>query len=169
MLLSGYTVLAEWPGSVHDSRIFKSSSLFARLSSGNLQGILLGDNGYGLYPFLLTPYLRPNNDVQENFNVIHKRTRNAIERAFGQLKRRFHCLGSILRVRLDRVCSVIVASFILHNLAKRYRDPDFDLEDGFPFQDDNDAGEPVGDVADGYYRNLGNIKRDEIANMLVGH
>jgi hypothetical protein len=121
-------VVAAWPGSVHDSRIFRNSPLFNRLATGTLNGILLGDNGYAIFPFLLTPYLRPNNKLQNYYNLTHKKTRNVVERAFGQLKKRFHCLGSIVRVRLDRTCSVIIACFILHNLAKRLHDPDFEIE-----------------------------------------
>ena len=121
-------VVVAWPGSVHDSRIFKNSSLFHRLARGQINGILLGDNGYAISPFLLTPYLQPTNDVQVNYNARHKTTRNVIERTFGQLKKPFHCLGSILRLRLHRVCPVIIACFILHNLAKRYNDPNFDID-----------------------------------------
>ena len=50
-----------WPGSVLDSRIFKNSTVYNQLRRGELQGILLGDNGYAIAPFLLTPFLRPAN------------------------------------------------------------------------------------------------------------
>ncbi len=50
-------VVSEWPGSVHDSRIFKHSEIFRRLCSGELHGsYLVGDGGYPLYSFLMTPY-----------------------------------------------------------------------------------------------------------------
>ena len=52
-----------------------------------------------------------------------------MERSFGQVKRRFHCLGSILRCDLVRVPSIIVVCFILHNQAKRLGGPEFDGED----------------------------------------
>ena len=108
-----------WPGSVHDSRIFKNSTVYNQLREGELDGILLGDNGYAIAQFLLTPFLRPPaNPAEHNYNAVHKMARCTIERTFGQSKRRFNCLGSILRCSLDRVPSVIVACFILHNLAK---------------------------------------------------
>ena len=94
------------PGSVHDSRILKNSDVYMKLLSGELQGILLGNSGYGITPFLLTPFL--TDAAEQNYNQIHKRARCTIERSFGQLKRRFHCLGSILRFDLDRVPSIIV-------------------------------------------------------------
>jgi hypothetical protein len=42
-----YNVVARWPGSTHDNRIFENSRLHFRLSHGHLQGIILGDGGYG--------------------------------------------------------------------------------------------------------------------------
>jgi hypothetical protein len=41
-----YDIVARWPGSTHDSRIFDNSSLHAKLENNNLHGILLGDSGY---------------------------------------------------------------------------------------------------------------------------
>lgn len=42
-----YNIVARWPGSTHDNRIFDNSSLNHRLSTNQLQGIILGDGGYG--------------------------------------------------------------------------------------------------------------------------
>ncbi|XP_049444489.1 putative nuclease HARBI1 [Epinephelus fuscoguttatus] len=52
-------VVAKWPGSVHDSRIFRSSAVYRRLSQGEFSGVLLGDRGYACEPFCLTPYADP--------------------------------------------------------------------------------------------------------------
>ena len=82
-----------------------------KLLSRELQGVLLGN---GITPFLLTPFLTANNAAEQKYNQIHKRARCTIERSFGQLKRRFRCLGSILR-ELDRMPSIIVVWYILHN------------------------------------------------------
>ncbi|GAA6081721.1 putative nuclease HARBI1 [Tachysurus ichikawai] len=38
-------VVAKWPGSVHDSRIFRASEIYQRLSQGEFSGMLLGDRG----------------------------------------------------------------------------------------------------------------------------
>lgn len=39
-------LIACWPGSVNDSRIFKHSTLDEKLKNGDTRGILLGDNGW---------------------------------------------------------------------------------------------------------------------------
>ncbi|KAK3085501.1 hypothetical protein FSP39_004263, partial [Pinctada imbricata] len=86
---------AKWPGSTHDAHIFRASDLCLHLVMHHKQlqdGILLGDSGYPCRPFLLTPYLRPATTNQERYNGAHVKARCVIERAFGWLKRRFHCL-----------------------------------------------------------------------------
>ena len=87
-------IVVAWPGSVHDSRIFKNSCVYNRLLSGELNCILLADNGYGIAPFCLIPFLNPENEEEEHDNLVHKRARTTVERAFGQPKRRFHCTGT---------------------------------------------------------------------------
>ena len=52
-----------WPGSVHDSRIFKNSDVYQMVMTGELNGILLGDNEYGI-----TPFLTPNTPAERNYN-----------------------------------------------------------------------------------------------------
>lgn len=47
---------------------------------------ILGDSGYPLEPWLLTPY-RSSNDVQKHsFNEVHAKARNLIERTIGVYK-----------------------------------------------------------------------------------
>ncbi|XP_064479169.1 putative nuclease HARBI1 [Ornithodoros turicata] len=90
-------VVAKWPGSVHDSRILRSS-IGERFESGHIRGMLLGDSGYPCRPWLMTPFLRPNGHAQEMYNEAHKTSRSVVvERAIGQLKRRFACLHGEFR------------------------------------------------------------------------
>ncbi|XP_014675475.1 PREDICTED: putative nuclease HARBI1 isoform X2 [Priapulus caudatus] len=56
-------LVARWPGSVHDSFIFRTSNLGRALEddprSGGIEGgLLLGDSGYALSRFLVTPYMQ---------------------------------------------------------------------------------------------------------------
>lgn len=50
---------------------------------------LLGDSGYALQPWLLTPYWNPTNQFEERFNKRHKKCRSLVERTIGLLKGRF--------------------------------------------------------------------------------
>ena len=72
-------------------------------------GILLGDSGYALRPYLLTPILNPQNAAERRYNYAHIRTRNTVERLFGVWKRRFPCLETGLRVKKETALVIIVA------------------------------------------------------------
>lgn len=119
-------ITAQWPGSVHDSRIFRNSFLFGSLLDAKWHGYLVGDSGYRLYDFLLTPYQNPEGR-QRVFNRELSRARVRIEQTFGILKRRFNCIGSLLRVPLNRIPTIIVTCCKLHNFARIQNDPHDDL------------------------------------------
>eukprot|EP00064_Thunnus_orientalis_P012498 superscaffoldBa00001925_g12533 len=53
-------VEAKWPGSVHDSRIYRESNLSNKLQRGEFDGLLLSDRGYPCQPRLLTLTLTLN-------------------------------------------------------------------------------------------------------------
>ncbi|XP_061586279.1 putative nuclease HARBI1 [Cololabis saira] len=109
-------VEAKWPGSVHDSRIYRKCTLSNRFAHGEFDGYLLGDRGYPCMPSLLTPYPDPEPGPQQRFNVAHCRTRARVEMTLGILKSRFQCLRR-LRVSPERACDIIVACVVLHNIA----------------------------------------------------
>ncbi|XP_039663782.1 putative nuclease HARBI1 [Perca fluviatilis] len=133
-------VEAKWPGSVHDSRVFRASTIFQRLSQGEYAGVLLGDKGYACQPFLLTPFADPQTAAQHTYNLAHARSRARIEMAFGLLKSRFQCLHH-LRVTPERACDITVACTALHNIAclRKERAPrvalDMDWDNEAIFQD----------------------------------
>lgn len=52
-------IVCRWQGSAHDARIFHNSRLKLRFETNEVKGILLGDSGYPLLPYLFTPVLRP--------------------------------------------------------------------------------------------------------------
>ncbi|XP_056379008.1 putative nuclease HARBI1 [Hyla sarda] len=81
-------IVARFPGGTHDSFVLSGSGQL--FQSGYFEeDMLLGDNGYRLTPWLLTPYLSPRTDAQQRYNNAHRKTRSQVERVFGQLKSRF--------------------------------------------------------------------------------
>lgn len=114
-------VVARWPGSTHDARIFANSNLKNQLEHGNF-GHLLGDAGYACSKYLLTPVLRAMNPSEKRYNAAHIRTRSVIERAFGCVKKRFPCLANGLKNPPETCVITIVAAFVLHNFCLLHHD-----------------------------------------------
>ncbi|KAK3748964.1 hypothetical protein QZH41_006850 [Actinostola sp. cb2023] len=115
-------VLAKWHGSTHDSAVFNTSELQYHLENGGgRDGWLLGDRGYALQPYLMTPF-RPANVVTEpekRYQSSHTKTRNTIERCFGLWKQRFRCVdvsGGAMQFEPSRCCRIILAIAVLHNM-----------------------------------------------------
>ncbi|XP_052248750.1 putative nuclease HARBI1 isoform X1 [Dreissena polymorpha] len=111
-------VVAKWPGSQHDASIFNTCGLKEHLERTHA-GILLGDSGYGLRRYLLTPKQNPMTESERRYNNYHARGRVVIERAFGVLKSRFRCLhksGGVLPFNPTKSSHVVVACMKLHNL-----------------------------------------------------
>lgn len=117
-------VVARWQGSAHDSTIFNNSCLranFENAAYGN--GFLLGDSAYPSKRYLLTPLITPQTAAERLYNESHIRTRNIIERLFGVWKRRFPILALGMRYHLQRVMPIIIATAVLHNIARQNNDP----------------------------------------------
>ncbi|XP_023234757.1 putative nuclease HARBI1 [Centruroides sculpturatus] len=114
-------IVARWPGSTHDSRIFCNSSIKEKLQ-GYCNGYLVGGSGYPCLPYLMTPFLHPQNHAERRYNKGHSRARNIVERLFGVWKRRFPRIGSCLRTKLDNTLNMIIATAILHNWAIEFKE-----------------------------------------------
>ncbi|KAL5545272.1 hypothetical protein UlMin_009056 [Ulmus minor] len=122
-------VLPGWEGSASDSRIL-DNALTRDLDKLIVpQGkYYLVDAGYQLRSGFLAPYrstryhlkeysLRQPKNARELFNLRHASLRNAIERVFGILKKRFPILGSGAEpyYHVDTQANIVVAECILHN------------------------------------------------------
>lgn len=128
---------ARYPGSTHDSFIWKCSlpCAFLRNISAQLGGhfdfFVLGDNGYPLQPWLLKPYDRPyTTRAQHVYNKFHKILRSLIERVIGILKARFRCLLGERKLRYDhiRTAHIIYSCAVLHNFLIDNRYPVDDIQ-----------------------------------------
>lgn len=158
------SVVASWPGSVHDCRIWKNSSVRDVLS-GFKNTVLLGDEGYGLEPWLMTPYRNAVQNSHKNFNRLLKKERVIIERCFGQLKRRFPILQYVCRVAASNVPTIIVCCFVLHNVAKYLHDDDF-TDDTQDLNEDDSDGEQEECTTEREILMRGREKREQIATLI---
>ncbi|KAJ8971516.1 hypothetical protein NQ314_000658 [Rhamnusium bicolor] len=90
-------VNARYPGATHDSAIWEVSTINRHLRRRYLEGQrntwLLGDSGYPLQPWLMTPITdAAPNSPEAHYTKCHVRARNVGERGNGTWKERFRCL-----------------------------------------------------------------------------
>ncbi|CAH1957498.1 unnamed protein product [Acanthoscelides obtectus] len=72
------SVDVSWPGSMHDSRIWRNSQTRSQLiNKANV--VLLGDDGYDIEPCLMTPFSNPTPGAARNYNKLLKQERVTIE------------------------------------------------------------------------------------------
>nr|CAI5839301.1 unnamed protein product [Callosobruchus analis] len=71
----------------------------------------------------MTPYRNPKTREEIAFNILFTKGRVIIERCIGQLNGRFPILQYVVRVKLDRVVSVIISCAVLHNISMYLNHP----------------------------------------------
>lgn len=94
--------------------------------------MFIGDSGYPVLKYLMTPLLNPNSQSEQLYNESHIHTRNTVERCFGVIKRRFPILAYGIRMKkIDTIMAIITSTFILHNIAIQFNVeiPDIDGND----------------------------------------
>lgn len=131
------SINARYPGATHDAAIWQMSNIQQHLRQkyfqGELDGWLIGDSGYPLQPWLLTPIVdAPENSPELRYTNCHCRTRNVIERLNGVLKSRFRCLSKhrVLYYLPPTAGHIIYACAVLHNMCiERNLNNEEDLED----------------------------------------
>lgn len=157
------SVDCQWPGSVHDSRILKNSNIYNILKNSAEECVLLGDDGYSISPWIMTPWRNPTTQQQQNYNNIFCRERVIIERCFGQLKARFPVLQYKVRSTLEKIPPTIIACVVLHNIAKHLHDEDFNINEEVNFEID---AQNNNNMRTNMIRQLGQQKRELITEML---
>lgn len=152
-------IFVGYPGSVHDTRILKSSSFYTARRYPPSGYFILGDGGYPCLETpvcLITPYREPvNGRVQQRFNYHHSKGRSIIERAFGIMKTRWRStLFKALEVRPTFAPQVIASCAFLHNVCLDNGDilePDQDvvgdnMDPQLPLQELHDPNETPGNA-----------------------
>ncbi|XP_055714296.1 uncharacterized protein LOC129808542 [Phlebotomus papatasi] len=121
--LISFLSFLRYPGSTHDSFIWNHSSVKPFMENLHKdhpnEYHLLGDSGYALRPWMMTPFGNPaSNSPEERFNNYQTATRSIIERVNGILKSRFLCLlrHRVLHYDPTTVSRIITTCCILHNM-----------------------------------------------------
>ncbi|XP_037091491.1 putative nuclease HARBI1 [Pollicipes pollicipes] len=128
-----------WPGSVHDSRVFRKSTLGKRLADPITRhailpqnGFIVGDSAFELQSWLMTPFrenqLAENREKKKKYNYLISSTRVVVEKTFGILKARFRRLSCVEAQSVQKVAKLIVTAGVLHNIS--LQEHDFWKEDG---------------------------------------
>ena len=115
-----FYVSANWPGSVHDARVLRNSTLYQRMEEGWRpipQAVILGDSGYPLLEWLITPSERHLIDGVPAFNRAHKRTRRLVENTIGLLKEKFPCLN-YMRLSPVYAANIFKCCAALYNISR---------------------------------------------------
>lgn len=123
-------IFVGYPGSVHDSRVFRNSPLGNNLEEKCGRYYLLGDSGYPLKRQLLTPFKDRGNLTprQINYNVKLCKNRYLVEHCFGILKQKFRQMYHVKLRDIFYIVNFIRAACVLHNIA---------LNDNFIFNEIN--------------------------------
>ena len=113
-------VVARWPGSHHDSFISQFSPVYDRLENDEFGDCwLLGDSGYPLKKWLISPFGNPTTADERRFNILHRKTRCVIERSFGELKMRWRILDRKVCYGPEKVCKIALTCCVLHNICRQ--------------------------------------------------
>ncbi|KHJ81730.1 hypothetical protein OESDEN_18582, partial [Oesophagostomum dentatum] len=131
-------VSASFPGSAHDSRVFKESQLYNDFVAGRKVGCLIGDSAYAAERFLIKVIENPSTREENRYNAAVCAARSHIERAIGCLKSQWKILREECRQNIglgkhigrrrnsktitysyhpDVATKIIVACVVLRNIA----------------------------------------------------
>lgn len=127
-------------GSSHDSSIFRDSPLYKDIIHGqetwwncrssindtSIPLCLVADSAYACETCVMPAFKEHQtvgNQAMRRFNVVHARTRNVIERAFGRLKARWRLLLRKSEIKLVSYATVVMACFVLHNICEAHKVP----------------------------------------------
>nr|CAH7733049.1 unnamed protein product [Callosobruchus chinensis] len=119
------SVDASWPGSVHDSRIWSNSEIcnIAKRKFQRSNALLLGDEGYGIAPWLMVPFRNPNTSAEHAYNHLFTKER-AMEKRGRKSGRRLKFTQALLeesQARIDKGERFVAASLGVNECSLRKR------------------------------------------------
>ncbi|XP_018377389.1 PREDICTED: putative nuclease HARBI1 [Trachymyrmex cornetzi] len=157
-------VAANHGGRTHDARVYNSSRLSRHMlnqyENGRRNVWLLGDSGYPLLPYLMTPKLnRPPGSPGASYTDAHAVARSSIKRTIGVRKGRWRCLRKErgLHYSPEFAALIVNATCVLHNIAKHYNVPDVEI-----YREDEQENIEAEDNMRADMRARGNIVRETI-------
>ena len=107
----------------HASFMVNKDHLYFTCGNGANHEYLLGDSGYALHPFVLTPFRRPQvlkSKKCEDFNKVHSSARVAVENTIGVLKGKWRILKNIpIQINCNedvmKIDEMVSVCALLHN------------------------------------------------------
>ncbi|KAJ9141054.1 hypothetical protein P3X46_031635 [Hevea brasiliensis] len=137
-------ISAGWPCTMKPESIFTQTKLYSRVEgsrellngacyqlseSNSIPQYILGDSCFPLLPWLLTPFIRPNEEdsfgsAEREFNAAHSRAMGLVGNAFGRVKARWQLLARRWKEDCVEIFPfVIVMGCLLHNFLIKYSEP----------------------------------------------
>lgn len=113
-----------WPGSAMVQRIVQHANL-SKAEFVSHDYYLLGDAGFTLEPWLLTPYKPKNKRLdgdKQDFNAKMLKTRSVVDVAVAELKGRWRILQHEIEACPRLVTQISEACVTLHNMCRQYND-----------------------------------------------
>lgn len=168
-----------YPSSVSDIRIFRNSDIYKRINNNidvyfEEEQFLLGDKAYPLMNWIIPPYIDHGHltQRQRNFNKVHAKSRQVIERSFALYFGRLRRMRYLDLNREDMYACTILAACVLHNIC--LIDPDDEVEnyvrEGLQFVQDMQQMDQNNENLENNIREMtriGEVKRNQIAQQLV--
>lgn len=149
-------IVARWPGSSHDYHVFYHSIIRNRLENGEFIGYwLIGDSGYKVKSYLLTPIREPTTDAQKLYNETIMKAHNVVKETYECWKLRFPTIAIKVRMDIKRIQPLIVATAVLHNMCKKLNVPmpgPLDYECDLPSDIEESVSSGTGNSNDDYNR-----------------
>ncbi|XP_028057900.1 protein ALP1-like [Camellia sinensis] len=146
-------IVTGWPGKMNDFDVLQSSTFFKLCEKGErlkghtmklsdrteLNEYIVGDSGFPLLPWLVTPYQgKELSESEFEFNKRHFATRIVAQRALARLRETWKIIQGVMwRPDKHRLPRIILACCILHNIVIDMED---EVLDALPLSHHHDTG-----------------------------